>query len=89
MYNYKLTIQYDGTKYNGWQRQGNTNQTIQGKLNEIIGKYIGEDCNEKAQTYMFDNGTNDVMVLWTDSPKQYEIKTDKKYIFDGGKLKEI
>lgn len=42
MQNYKLTIQYDGTRYNGWQRQGNTENTIQGKLNEIIGKYLGE-----------------------------------------------
>lgn len=40
--NYKLTIQYDGTRYNGWQRQGNTENTIQGKLNEIIGRYLGE-----------------------------------------------
>lgn len=42
MQNYKLTIQYDGSRYNGWQRQGNTENTIQGKLNEIIGRYLGE-----------------------------------------------
>lgn len=45
MQNYKLTIQYDGTRYNGWQRQGNTENTIQGKLNEIIGKYLQEDMD--------------------------------------------
>lgn len=45
MQNYKLTIQYDGTRYNGWQRQGNTDNTIQGKLNEIIGKYLGEEID--------------------------------------------
>lgn len=45
MRNYKLTLQYDGTKYNGWQRQGNTGNTIQGKLNEIIGKYLGEEID--------------------------------------------
>lgn len=45
MKNYKLTLQYDGTKYNGWQRQGNTANTIQGKLNEIIGKYLGEEID--------------------------------------------
>ena len=45
MQNYKLTIQYDGTRYNGWQRQGNTDNTIQGKLNEIIGKYLGEEVD--------------------------------------------
>lgn len=45
MQNYKLIIQYDGTRYNGWQRQGNTENTIQGKLNEIIGKYMGEEID--------------------------------------------
>ena len=45
MQNYKLTIQYDGTRYNGWQRQGNTDNTIQGKLNEIIGRYLGEEVD--------------------------------------------
>lgn len=45
MHNYKLVIAYDGTKYNGWQRQGNTDNTIQGKLNEIIGRYLGEEVD--------------------------------------------
>ncbi|MBE5940170.1 MAG: tRNA pseudouridine(38-40) synthase TruA [Lachnospiraceae bacterium] len=45
MNNYKLVIAYDGTRYNGWQRQGNTENTIQGKLNEIIGKYLGEEVD--------------------------------------------
>jgi len=45
MQNYKLTIQYDGTRYNGWQRQGNTENTIQGKLNEIISRYLGEEID--------------------------------------------
>lgn len=45
MQNYKLTIQYDGTRYNGWQRQGNTDNTIQGKLNEIIGRYLNEEID--------------------------------------------
>jgi len=45
MQNYKLTLQYDGTRYNGWQRQGNTDNTIQGKLNEIIGRYLGEEVD--------------------------------------------
>lgn len=45
MHNYKLIIAYDGTRYNGWQRQGNTTNTIQGKLNEIIGRYISEEVD--------------------------------------------
>lgn len=45
MQNYKLILQYDGTRYNGWQRQGNTENTIQGKLNETIGRYLGEEVD--------------------------------------------
>ena len=45
MQNYKIILQYDGTRYNGWQRQGNTENTIQGKLNETIGKYLGEEID--------------------------------------------
>ena len=43
MKNYKMVIQYDGTRYNGWQRQGNTDQTIQGKLEAILQKMTGEE----------------------------------------------
>lgn len=41
MRNYKMTIAYDGTKYQGWQRQVNTEFTIQGILEQVIGDYIG------------------------------------------------
>lgn len=40
--NYRLTIQYDGTRYDGWQRQGNTDETIQGKLEEALFQATGE-----------------------------------------------
>ena len=36
MKNYKLTIQYDGSRYSGWQVQGNTGNTIQGKLQQVL-----------------------------------------------------
>ena len=41
MKNFKLTIQYDGKRYNGWQRQGNTDKTIQGKIEQILSKMFG------------------------------------------------
>lgn len=40
--NYKLTIQYDGSRYDGWQKQGNTDNTIQGKLEEVLSRLAGE-----------------------------------------------
>ena len=36
MKNYKITLQYDGTKYNGWQKQGNTKNTIQEKFENVL-----------------------------------------------------
>ena len=42
MYNYKLTIQYDGTRYRGWQVQVNTDQTIQGKLEGVLSRLTGQ-----------------------------------------------
>lgn len=39
---YKCTVAYEGTRYNGWQKQGNTSQTIQGKLEEMLSRQINE-----------------------------------------------
>lgn len=41
MNNYRITVQYDGTRYNGWQRQGNTPNTIQGKIESVLEKMTG------------------------------------------------
>ncbi len=40
--NYKLTISYDGSRYDGWQKQGNTDNTIQGKLEAVLSSIAGE-----------------------------------------------
>ena len=42
MQNVMLTIRYDGTRYSGWQKQGNTENTIQGKREGLIGRITGE-----------------------------------------------
>lgn len=39
--NYKAVIQYEGTRYRGWQSQGNTENTIQGKLEALLGRLEG------------------------------------------------
>ena len=41
MANYKMIIQYDGTRYKGWQRQKTTDQTIQGKIEAILSRQYG------------------------------------------------
>ncbi|MFZ7121580.1 MAG: tRNA pseudouridine(38-40) synthase TruA [Eubacteriaceae bacterium] len=42
MYNYKLIIQYDGGRYKGWQRLGKGENTIQGKIENVLSELIGE-----------------------------------------------
>jgi tRNA pseudouridine38-40 synthase len=39
---YKLTIEYEGTRYSGWQAQGNTQKTVQGHLYRAAGSVLGE-----------------------------------------------
>jgi tRNA pseudouridine38-40 synthase len=41
MNNYKLTIQYDGGRYKGWQRLGNGENTIQDKIEKVLTELAG------------------------------------------------
>ena len=43
MRNLRLDICYDGTRYRGWQRLSNTDNTIQGKLEIALSRILGED----------------------------------------------
>lgn len=42
MRNIRLDICYDGTRYQGWQRQSSTDQTIQGKLETALSRILDE-----------------------------------------------
>ena len=52
MSNYRLTLSYDGSRYNGWQRQGNTPNTVQGKLEELLSRLLEQrvDCAGAGRT---------------------------------------
>ena len=39
---YRLTIEYEGTRYSGWQAQGNTQKTVQGHLIRAASQVLGE-----------------------------------------------
>ncbi|MDF2845755.1 MAG: truA2 [Herbinix sp.] len=43
MYNYCLTIQYDGSRYKGWQRLGNAENTIQGRIEQVLTQFAGQE----------------------------------------------
>ncbi|MFC4320036.1 tRNA pseudouridine(38-40) synthase TruA [Litchfieldia salsa] len=42
MNNFKLNIQYDGGRYKGWQRLGGGDQSIQGKIENVLTELTGE-----------------------------------------------
>ena len=56
MKNYKIVVQYDGSKYNGWQRQGNTGNTIQERFENVLYEMCG------CKTEIFASGRTDAGV---------------------------
>ncbi len=48
MRNFMLTLCYDGTRYRGWQRQGNTDNTIQAKLETLLSRFLGQEIELAA-----------------------------------------
>ncbi len=43
MRNFRLTLCYEGTRYRGWQRQGNTPDTLQARLEGLLGRLLGQE----------------------------------------------
>lgn len=42
MRNFKMILQYEGTRFKGWQKQESTENTIQGKLEALLSKMTGQ-----------------------------------------------
>ena len=42
MRNIRLLVQYEGTRYQGWQRQESSENTIQGRLEKLLSQMCGE-----------------------------------------------
>ncbi|MCD8011184.1 MAG: tRNA pseudouridine(38-40) synthase TruA [Lachnospiraceae bacterium] len=42
MATYKMTLAYDGSRYSGWQKQGNTENTIQAKIEGVLSRLLEE-----------------------------------------------
>ncbi|NEU04005.1 MULTISPECIES: tRNA pseudouridine(38-40) synthase TruA [Clostridium] len=43
MKNFKITIEYDGSRYKGWQRLQDNENTIQGKIENVLTKLCGHN----------------------------------------------
>lgn len=41
--NYRMTLAYDGNRYSGWQKQGNTENTIQERIETVLAKILNEE----------------------------------------------
>lgn len=70
MKNYKITVQYDGTKYNGWQRQGNTRNTIQERFENVLSRMCERDVE------IFASGRTDAGVHAEEQTANFKCDTD-------------
>jgi len=71
MKNYKITVQYDGTRYNGWQKQGNTKNTIQEKFENVLLQM----CNHPIE--IFASGRTDAGVHALCQVANFKCETSK------------
>ena len=48
MRNIKIVIEYDGTRYKGWQRLGDSDNTVQQRIETVLSKMAGENIEITA-----------------------------------------
>ncbi len=70
MKNYKITIQYDGGRYNGWQRQGNTQNTVQEKFENVLSLMCG------SRVEIFASGRTDAGVHAEEQTANFKCETE-------------
>lgn len=70
MKNYKMTIEYDGTRYNGWQRQKNTKNTIQERFENVLSRMCGNNVE------VFASGRTDAGVHASGQVANFKCVTD-------------
>lgn len=67
---YKMTVQYDGSRYKGWQSQKKTDATIQGKLSAVLEQFAGEPVDIQG------SGRTDAGVHAMGQVASFELKRD-------------
>lgn len=80
--NIKLVLEYDGGRYDGWQKQGNTDNTIQGKLEAILYKWSGEaiEVHGSGRTDAGVHAKGQVANFHVDARVCPDAKTAKEYL---------
>lgn len=74
-----VILQYDGSRYNGWQKQGNTDETIQGKLEEMLGKLFEQEIEVQG------SGRTDAGVHALGQAVSFKVNTN----YGPGKIMEL
>lgn len=75
---YRLTVEYEGTRYSGWQAQGNTQKTVQGHLIKAASQVLGEvDLGGAGRTDAGVHATAQVVHLRTRKPIEPLVLTRK------------
>ena len=69
--NYRAILQYEGTRYQGWQKQTSTDNTIQGKLESLLSKL------EKKPVEVHSSGRTDAGVHAYGQVISFVLETEK------------
>lgn len=69
--NFRILLQYDGTKYQGWQKQTSTENTIQGKLEALLTKMCERSVEVNGA------GRTDAGVHALGQVANFRVETDK------------
>ncbi len=71
MRNFKIILQYEGTKYQGWQKQESTENTLQGRLEALLGKMNGTKVEVQG------SGRTDAGVHALGQVANFKLETDR------------
>lgn len=82
MATYCLTLQYDGSRYNGWQKQGNTSNTIQEKIETLLSRLY------KMPIEIAGSGRTDAGVHALGQTASFHIE-NKKNLFSSSELTNL
>ena len=70
MKHFRITLQYDGSRYDGWQKQGNTENTIQGRIEALLAKLFEQQIEIQG------SGRTDAGVHALGQVASFSVQTD-------------
>lgn len=78
-YFYRAKISYLGKEYQGWQKQGHTEKTVQGELEKAIKSLVGESFKHSVASGRTDTGVHAIsqivrLELSSTYPKEFFLK---------------